>query len=254
MTLVADLGRAIGAGELALHYQPQVDFRTGRLVGAEALLRWHHPTRGLIPPLEFVPMAEESGLIGQLTPWVIERALEQQRSWRTAGLKMRMSVNVSMRNLGDPEFLGTVEARIARAPIERGSLTFEVTEGVMMLEERRTLDVLLQLRALGVNLSIDNLGTGYSSLSYLSRLPVNEVKIDRSFVMDLPAPGARAVLRAAIAMGRAFRVSIVAEGVKDGSTWLELHSLGCDVAQGYYVSEPLPAEAFVAWARRRPGH
>jgi EAL domain-containing protein (putative c-di-GMP-specific phosphodiesterase class I) len=213
---------------------------------------WRHPKRGLIPPLDFIPMAEESGLIRQLTPWVLEHALEQQRSWQSSGLKVRVSVNVSVQNLRDPEFPAMVAALIERAPIERGTVTFELIEGLMTLDATRTIEVLGGIHALGVNLSIDNFGSGYSSLSYLSRLPLTEVKIDRAFVMDLATPASRAVVRAGIATGRAFTLSVVAAGVKDGSTWLELHALGCDVAQGYYVSEPIPADDFAAWARRRP--
>jgi diguanylate cyclase (GGDEF)-like protein len=249
--LLGDLRRALARNELTLHYQPQVDFRTGRLVGAEALLRWRHPDRGMVPPLEFIPVAEETGLIHQLTPWVLKRALQQHAAWARAGLELRLSVNVSMRNLRDPEFLSVVDALIGTAGVDSGSVTLEVTEGAMMLEATRTLDVLRRIRALGVNLSIDDFGTGYSSLAYLSRLPVNEVKIDRAFVMDVALPGPRAIVRAVIDLGKAFNLRVVAEGVKDEPTWTQLHALGCDIAQGYYLSEALPAEALTAWACRR---
>jgi EAL domain-containing protein (putative c-di-GMP-specific phosphodiesterase class I) len=163
-----------------------------------------------------------------------------------------MSVNVSMRNLRDPEFLAVVHAIVNTAGIDFGSVTLEVTEGAMMLEATRTLDVLRRIRELGVNISIDDFGTGYSSLAYLSRLPVNEVKIDRTFVMEVATPGPRAIVRAVIDLGKAFGLRVVAEGVKDAPTWTQLRSLGCDIAQGYHLSEPLPAEAFTAWASRRP--
>jgi len=250
IVLLGDLRRALEANELSVHYQPQVDFRTGRLVGAEALLRWWHPTRGMVPPLEFIPVAEETGLIHQLTPWVLRKALEQQRAWQSAGLKVRMSVNVSMRNLRDPEFLAIVAGLIGATGVDPGLVTLEVTEGAMMLEATRTLDVLHRMRALGINISIDDFGTGYSSLAYLSRLPVNEVKIDRTFVMAVTTPGSRAIVRAIIDLGKVFELRVVAEGVKDEETWTQLHSLGCDIAQGYYLSVPIPADEFVLWASR----
>ena len=185
IAILGDLRRALEADELTLCYQPQVDFQTGALVGAEALLRWHHRERGMVPPLEFITVAEETGLIHELTVWVLKHALQQQRAWQRAGLELRMSINVSMRNLRDPEFLDIVDSLVTTAGVDSGSVTLEVTEGAMMLEATRTLEVLRRIRALGINISIDDFGTGYSSLAYLSRLPVDEVKIDRTFVMDL---------------------------------------------------------------------
>jgi EAL domain-containing protein (putative c-di-GMP-specific phosphodiesterase class I) len=251
IALLRDLRRALETNQLTLYYQPQVDFRTGRLVGAEALLRWAHPERGMVPPLEFIPVAEETGLIHQLTPWVLKHALQQQRAWQRSGLELRMSVNVSMRNLRDPEFLAVVHAIVNTAGVDFGSVTLEVTEGAMMLEATRTLDVLQRIRALGVNISIDDFGTGYSSLAYLSRLPVNEVKIDRAFVMDVTTPGPRAIVEAVINLGKVFGLRVIAEGVKDEPTCTQLRSLGCDIAQGYYLSEPIAAEAFATWATQR---
>jgi PAS domain S-box-containing protein/diguanylate cyclase (GGDEF)-like protein len=252
IALLHDLRRALETNELSIHYQPQIDFGTGRLVGAEALMRWRHPTRGLIPPLEFIGVAEETGLILELTPWVLKRALEQQRLWTRAGLELRMSVNVSMRNLRDPEFLTVVEALVKTSGVDPGSMTLEITEGAMMLEASRTLEALRAIRALGVDISIDDFGTGYSSLSYLSRLPVTEVKIDRAFVMDITEPGPRAIVQAVIDLGKAFGLRVVAEGVKDEATWSQLRALGCDVAQGFYFSEPRTAEDFATWAAEHP--
>ena len=248
IALLQDLRRALAANELTVHYQPQVDFRTGCLVGAEALLRWPHPERGMISPLEFIPLAEETGLIHQLTPWVLKRALAQQRTWQRAGLELRMSVNVSMRNLSDPEFLALVDALVTTSGVDATSMTLEITEGAMMLDPTRTIDVLHGIRALGVNLSVDDFGTGYSSLAFLSRLPLNEVKIDRGFVMDVLTPGPRAIVQAVIDLGRAFGIRVVAEGVADEDTWDQLYALGCDVAQGYHLSPALPPDAFASWA------
>jgi diguanylate cyclase (GGDEF)-like protein/PAS domain S-box-containing protein len=249
IALLHDLRRALEANELSLSYQPQVDFQTGRLVGAEALLRWRHPTRGLVPPLEFIGVAEDTGLIRQLTPWVLKHALEQQREWQRDGLRLRLSVNVSMRNLRDPDFLAVVDALVRTSGVAAGSMTLEVTEGAMMLEATRTLEVLQGIRALGVDIAIDDFGTGYSSLAYLSRLPVTEVKIDRAFVMDVMEPGPRAIVQAVIDLGKAFGLRVVAEGVKDEATWVQLRALGCGIAQGYHLSAPLPAQDFVTWAR-----
>ena len=209
----------------------------------------------MVPPLEFITVAEETGLIHELTVWVLKHALQQQRAWQRAGLELRMSINVSMRNLRDPEFLDIVDSLVTTAGVDSGSVTLEVTEGAMMLEATRTLEVLRRIRALGINISIDDFGTGYSSLAYLSRLPVDEVKIDRTFVMDLTTPGSRAIVHAVIDLGKVFGLRVVAEGVKDEATWIELQSLGCEVAQGYHLSEPLPADAFAAWVggRASPG-
>jgi diguanylate cyclase (GGDEF)-like protein len=251
IALLRDLRRALETNQLRLLYQPQVDFRTGRLVGAEALLRWRHPERGVIPPLEFIPVAEETGLIYQLTPWVLEHALRQQRAWQRSGLELRMSINVSMRNLRDPEFFAVVDSLVRMTGVDSGWVTLEVTEAAMMLEVTRTLDVMRRIRALGVNISIDDFGTGYSSLAYLSRLPMNEVKIDRAFAMDITRPGPRAIVQAVITLGEVFGLRVVAEGVKDEPTWTQLHRLGCDVAQGYHLSKPIAAEAFATWATRR---
>jgi PAS domain S-box-containing protein/diguanylate cyclase (GGDEF)-like protein len=248
IALLQDLRRALAANELTVHYQPQVDFRTGRLVGAEALVRWPHPERGLIPPLEFIPLAEETGLIHQLTPWVLKRALAQQRAWQRAGLQLRISVNVSMRNLSDPEFPALVDALVATSGVDATSMTLEITEGAMMFDPTRTIDVLHGIRALGVNLSVDDFGTGYSSLAFLSRLPVNEVKIDRGFVIDVLTPGPRAIVQAVIDLGRAFGIRVIAEGVQDEDTWDQLYALGCDVAQGYHLSPALPPDDFASWA------
>jgi len=250
IALLGDLRRALETDELTLDYQPQVDFRTKRLVGAEALLRWRHPERGMVPPLQFIPVAEETGLIHQLTPWVLKRALQQQCAWHRAGLDLQLAVNVSMRNLRDPEFLTVVDVLVGTSGVDPASITLEVTEAAMMLEATRTLDALRRIRALGVNIAIDDFGTGYSSLAYLSRLPVNEVKIGQSFVMDSATPGSRAIVRAVIDLGKVFGLRVVAEGVKDKATWKRVRDLGCDIAQGYYLSMPLAAADFAMWAAR----
>ena len=253
LALTGELRNAIGANELVLFYQPQIDCRSGSVVGAEALLRWRHPERGLVPPMDFIPLAEQTGLILQITPWVVEQALRQLQSWRQLGLDLRLAVNVAMRNLHDPGFLGTIERLIAGSGMTPRSLTLEITEGTIMLEPQRTLALLQRFRELQLGVAIDDFGTGYSSLSYLSRLPVDEIKIDKSFVMTMAEVGNRAIVAAVIEMGRAFGLRVVAEGVKDKATYETIVALHCPVAQGYYWSAPVPAGEFADLLARARG-
>jgi EAL domain-containing protein (putative c-di-GMP-specific phosphodiesterase class I) len=194
--------------------------------------------------MEFIPLAEQSGLILQVTPWVIEGALRQLRSWREKGIDLRLAVNVAMRNLQDPSFLVTVENLIARSGMTPRSLTLEITEGTIMFDPQRTLGLLQRFREMDLGIAIDDFGTGYSSLSYISRLPVDEIKIDKSFVMALEERGNRAIVEAVIELGRAFGVRVVAEGVKDHAAWEAIVALRCPFAQGYYWSAPVPASEF----------
>ncbi len=251
IALASELRDALTGNAFVLHYQPQVELATGAVVAVEALIRWAHPQRGLVPPAEFIPFAEQSGLIVEITPWVIREALRQLRDWRAAGIDLRVSVNVAMRNLRDPGFLSQIEELVAAAGVPPAALTLEITEGTIMLEAERTLDLLQRFRAMGVAVSIDDFGTGYSSLAYLGRLPVDEVKIDKSFVMALRDPGNRAIVEAVIQLGHAFGLRVVAEGVKDGPTWDTIRALPCDLAQGYFMSEPVPADAVVRWLKAR---
>jgi len=241
----------MGGDELFLYYQPQVEMRRGELVGVEALLRWRHPLRGLVPPKDFIPVAEQTGLIIELTPWVIERTLAQVAAWREEGLAMRASVNVSMRNLTDPRFLDTVARLVRGSTLPPDVLVLEITEGTIMLEAERTLDVLGQIRSMGIGISIDDFGTGYSSLSYLGRLPVDEIKIDRSFVMALEERGNRAIVASVITLGDSVGLRVVAEGVKDEATWDAMREMGCPIAQGYHLSRPIPPDELAAWVRSR---
>jgi diguanylate cyclase (GGDEF)-like protein len=247
IALASELRHAMRAGELVLFYQPQVDCVSRVVVGAEALLRWRHPQRGLVPPMEFIPLAEQTGLILELTPWVVNEALKQARLWSQQELRLRLSVNVAMRNLHDPGFLDTIEALLAASDVPPRSLTLEITEGTIMLEAQRALELLKRFRGMGVGVAIDDFGTGYSSLSYLSRLPVDEIKIDKSFVMALSEPGNRAIVEAVTALGRAFELRVVAEGVKDRETWDAMTMVGCSIAQGFHLSPPVPADAFEGW-------
>ena len=252
IALASELRSAMAAEQLTLFYQPQVDIATGALVGAEALLRWIHPQRGMVPPMEFIPIAEQTGLINELTPWVLKRALAQARSWPGLPPTLRVAVNVATRNLRDPEFVDTVEALLRTSGVRPESLTLEITEGAILLEPQRSRAVLEAVRAMGAEVSLDDFGTGYSSLAHLGRLPVDEIKIDKSFVMALEIPGNRAIAQAVIDLGREFGIRVVAEGVKDRPTWDELAAMGCPVAQGFYLSPPVAAPAFAEWAATRP--
>jgi len=247
MALASDLRRALANDELTLHYQPQVDLVTGAVVGAEALLRWQAPDRGLVPPMHFIPLAEQTGLILEITPWVVRDALRQVRAWNDDDFEMRVSVNIGMRNLHDPQFLEHIEDLLHASGVPPKALTLEITEGTLMLQPERILDELVRFRKLGIGIAIDDFGTGYSSLSYLSRLPIDEIKIDSSFVMALAERGNRAIVESVIELGRAFGLRVVAEGLKNEATLQAITELGCPVAQGFHFSAPMPAESFKQW-------
>jgi diguanylate cyclase (GGDEF)-like protein len=255
LALMSELRQAITEDGLLLHYQPKVSLALGHMLGVEALVRWPHPLHGLIAPDEFIPLAERTGLIGPLTRWVLERALRQCRDWQQAGLTLNMAVNLSTRTLYDQELLSMVTELLQKYEIAPNRLTLEITEGTLMDDPERAYAALARLRALGVSIAIDDFGTGYSSLAYLKRLPLDEIKIDKAFVLGLGAnadPADVAIVRAVIAMARPLRCEVVAEGVESMETWTFLRELGCDLAQGYYLSRPLPAAALEQWARTAP--
>jgi diguanylate cyclase (GGDEF)-like protein/PAS domain S-box-containing protein len=250
LALLHDLQEALSADRLVLHYQPKIAARTGRLLGVEALLRWPHPEHGFIPPDQFIPLAEQSGLIGPLTTWVLRQALDQYRTWQAAGTAIPVAVNLSTRNLQDsrlPEIIGDLLRQYAVPPEH---LTLEVTETAVMADPVRARDVLGRLRDLGVRLSLDDFGTGYSSLGYLRDLPVDEVKIDKSFVRSIGSTDDakdEAIVRAVILLSHALDLEVVGEGVETRRTWDTLSGLGCDTIQGYYISKPLPAAGLDQW-------
>jgi diguanylate cyclase (GGDEF)-like protein len=247
-TLGNDLRAAIADGQLSLLFQPKVRITDGTMVGVEALARWRHPVLGQVPPDEFIPLAERTGVINSLTVYVLRAALAEARRWRDAGYDWTVSVNVAMRNLLDHDFVTTVGELLASSGVNPAWLTLEITETGVMSDATRTIDVLARLAQLGLNLSIDDFGTGYSSLSYLQTLPVNEVKIDKLFVLEMTVdPGAEAIVRSVLDLARNLGLSVVAEGVEDRATWERLRSLGCTMAQGYYLSHPIPAEDLQRW-------
>ena len=248
LALGGELRRALETGELRLHFQPKLDLRDGTLAGVEALVRWQHPQRGLLPPLEFISLAEETGLIYPLTRWVLDAALQQQQVWRAMDLEIPVAVNLSRRTIHDPQLPEMVAQLLKRWDAAPAGLLLELTESSLMTDPLRAAENLAQLQALGVRMSIDDFGTGYSSLASLKNLPVDELKIDQSFVQAMATdPSARAIVRSIIDLADALKLRVVAEGVEDRATWDVLASLGCDMAQGYFLSRPIAAAELEAW-------
>jgi diguanylate cyclase len=247
LALETRLRRAIERDELLLHYQPKIDIETGRMVACEALLRWKDPQNGLVPPDQFIPLAEQSGQIVQIGEWVADRACAQIARWRGQGLNdIRVAINVSRQEMVAGGLVEVVGDAIKRHGIRPGQLVLELTEGMLMDRVEYTRRQLEELRALGVKLSIDDFGTGYSSMSYLKRFPLDELKIDKSFVSGTPEdPTDVAIVKAIIALAHSLDLSVVAEGVEKPEQRQLLHALGCDQFQGYLCSKPLPAAAFV---------
>jgi EAL domain-containing protein (putative c-di-GMP-specific phosphodiesterase class I) len=253
IAVVAELRQALDDRQLVLHYQPTIDVSSGRVKGVEALVRWHHPRRGLVPPDQFIPLAEETGVIGALTYFVLDEALRQCRAWQDAGLDLSMSVNLSMRNLHDPQLADTLAAMLLDSGVDPSRITLEITESMIMAHPKRALAVLEHLRSLGVRMSIDDFGTGYSSMAYLKRLAVDALKIDRSFVRTLATDASdRAIVRSTIELAHNLGLQVVAEGVEDQLSYHQLAGLGCDLAQGYYMGRPMPAAEFDAWLADAP--
>ena len=252
LSLVGALRRAIADDELTLHYQPKVDCRTGAVAGVEALVRWQHPQYGLMAPDQFIPLAEQTGLIRPLTRWVMNAAVSQTRKWHDQGLLLSVAVNLSAHDLQDAELAVWVRQLLARWNVGAEWLKLELTESALMADPTQALQVLTELCDLGVRIAIDDFGTGYSSLGYLKRLPAHEIKIDRSFVADMAAQERdHAIVRSTIDLGHNLGLSAVAEGVEDKRTLELLIRLGCDLAQGFYLSRPLPPESVAEWCRNR---
>jgi diguanylate cyclase (GGDEF)-like protein len=250
LTLLTDLKQAIVDGSLTVHVQPQVRLRDGQVTGVEALARWIHPVRGFIAPDDFIAVAEHSGLIKPLTMSVLRQSLAACESWRRGGWSLGVAVNVSPRSLLDPEFVDDVARALAAVEVPAAALTLEITETSLMADPEHAIGALARLRGLGVRLSIDDLGTGYSSLAYLQRLPVHELKIDKSFLLraDMAAHDESVdIIGAIVDLGHRLGREVVAEGVEDETSWHTLQSLGCDIAQGYWMSRPMPPGDLVGW-------
>ncbi|MEU0408871.1 bifunctional diguanylate cyclase/phosphodiesterase [Streptomyces griseorubiginosus] len=249
--LLGDLRRALDAHEVQLHYQPKVRF-DGQVAGLEALVRWVHPERGKVPPDEFIAIAESSGLMPHLTEYVLDTALAQVAEWRAQGLFVPVAVNVSPRDVHTPGFAGSVAARLARHGVPAGALQLEITEHVLLEDPSRAGDTLAALTGHGVKMSLDDFGTGYSSLVHLRRLPVSELKIDRSFVAKLAVDTEDAeIVRCTVDLAHSLGLLVVAEGVEDDETWERLRDMGCDAVQGWLVAAAMPPEETTAWLLAR---
>ncbi|MGH2468830.1 MAG: EAL domain-containing protein, partial [Chloroflexota bacterium] len=248
LVITGELRQAIEQEALELHYQPKVSFASGHIVGLEALVRWPHPTRGLIAPDQFIPLAEQHGLIQPLSEWVLRTALRQCRGWHDRGLALPIAVNLSMRDLRDPRLCDNILALLERWEAPPEWLKVEITETMIMADPRQTMAVVKRLHEAGISFSIDDFGTGYSSLSYLRDLPARELKIDKSFVMDiLREESADTIVRSVIDLAHNLGRITVAEGVESREVWERLAALGCDQGQGYYMGKPLPAAELECW-------
>ncbi len=253
LALIGALRQAIAANELTLYYQPKVNLKTGLTNSVEALARWQHPIHGFVPPDQFIPLAEQTGLINSLTAWALETAIRQCSVWLQAGLSMSVAVNLSSWNLRDITLPETIMSLLTRYSVPPQLLRVELTESMIMTDADRALDVLHRLSALGIHISVDDFGTGYSSLAYLKRLPIDELKIDRSFVQHmLEVEADITIVRSTIMLAHNLGLHIVAEGVEDKATLNLLADFDCDVAQGYYMSRPIPAAELECWLRTFP--
>jgi EAL domain-containing protein (putative c-di-GMP-specific phosphodiesterase class I) len=248
LMLMGELRKAIQTNALELFYQPQIDLLNRSVRGVEALIRWNHPQLGFIPPDEFIPLAEHTGVIRPLTRWVLNQAIFQCAEFLSAGKPLRMSINMSARNMQEEDIADYIDKLIQRHEIPVEMVILEITESAMMTEPEKTLGVLNVLKERGISFSIDDFGTGHSSLAYIKKLPIGEIKIDRSFVMDmLQDREDLMIVHATIELGHNLGLEVVAEGVETQQEWDQLRDLGCDVGQGYFFGRPLSRDNFYEW-------
>jgi EAL domain-containing protein (putative c-di-GMP-specific phosphodiesterase class I) len=245
--LESGLRRAIERGELRLHYQPKIDLATSRLIGAESLVRWQHPSMGLVSPAKFIPVAEDSGLIVPLGEWVLRAACEQIRKWRDRGLEPKVAINVSARQFQQQNLAEVVLGAVREAGVDPACLELELTESAIMKDAEASVSTLDRIKSRGISIAIDDFGTGYSSLSYLKRLPLDVLKIDRSFVRDITTDhNDAAIVRAIIGLARSLGIKVIAEGVEDEKQLAFLNANGCNYGQGYLFGRPIEPEGFEA--------
>jgi len=250
LTLMGELRAALENEGLVLHYQPKVDLRNGKVEEVEVLVRWNHPRHGLMYPDEFIPLAERTGLIKALTLWVLHKALDQSSAWRKQGLDLGVAVNLSAQVLFDLDLPDIIAGALAARDVPPQRLILEITESAIMVDKDRAMLIVSRISDMGVRIAIDDFGTGYSSLSYLSKMPVNEIKIDKSFVLDMAENSTHAVIvHATIELGHNLGLAVIGEGVENAAMFQRLRELGCDAAQGYYMTRPLDESEFSAWLR-----
>ncbi|MFP5403253.1 MAG: putative bifunctional diguanylate cyclase/phosphodiesterase [Gammaproteobacteria bacterium] len=257
LSLIGEMREALEQGAFVLHYQPKLDFASGRVTGAEALLRWQHPERGLVPPGRFIPFAERTGFIREITPWLLQAVAAQAAAWRAQGMDLTLSANLSARDLLDPELVARVRALVDAHALPPAALCLEITESALMEDPALAQAHLQALADFGVKLSIDDYGAGQASLAYVKSLPVHELKIDQSFIRPLAeSPKDRAIVQSTLALGHALGLSVVAEGIETEADLAWLRENGCDVGQGYFIARPMAADALPGWiegqAGRRP--
>jgi len=253
LALMGSLGHAIEQDELLLNYQPKIDLKSRRIIGVEGLVRWKHPQRGMIPPDQFVGPAEQTGLIHPLTQWVMAAGMRQCKAWRKSGATLTVSVNLSARNLLDDKLPAQIAGLLRANGISADWMTFEITESAIMVDPAHALDILNKLHEMGIRFSIDDFGTGYSSLGYIRKLPVSEIKVDKSFVIHMTEnEGDAKIVRSTIDLAHNLGLEVVAEGVETQKVLDRLTEMGCDAAQGYYMSKPLPADELTHWLKHSP--
>ena len=248
LSLLSDLRKAITEDQFSLHYQPKVDLRNSQFVGVEALIRWNHPDRGMIPPLEFILFAEQTGMIRQISRWVIEEAMRQCGVWLAGGTPLGVSINVSSRDLLDRELPPFLAATLRKHAVAPELITIEVTESALMEDPHRAQETVRALKEQGLRLAIDDYGAGYSSLAYIQRLQCDELKVDRAFVTHAAEQAKdAAIVRSTIELSHSLGLTVVAEGVETAEGLGILRDLGCDLAQGFWISKPLPPDELTGW-------
>jgi diguanylate cyclase (GGDEF)-like protein/PAS domain S-box-containing protein len=248
LSLVVEMRRAIEQNEFELYYQPKLHLRTGLVTRAEVLIRWNHPQRGLLAPAAFIGLAERTGIIRSITDWVFDHAMRQAKAWHELGAPLHLAINVSPRSLQEQTLPAKVHGLLSKWQMDPRVLKLEITESSIMADPAHALAILSLLQGLGVQLSIDDFGTGYSSLSHLRQLPVDEIKIDRSFVLGMTSSAADAsIVRTVVDLAHNLGKQVCAEGIENAETWTLLKELGCDLAQGYWISRPVPAAAMYQW-------
>jgi EAL domain-containing protein (putative c-di-GMP-specific phosphodiesterase class I) len=248
LSLVVEMRSAMERNEFELYYQPKLHLRTGLVTRVEVLIRWNHPQRGLLTPSAFIPVAERTGLIRSLTDWIFDHALQQCRTWQEQGAPIPLAVNVSAKSLQEHTLPTKVNSLLEKWKVEARFLKIEITESSIMADPAHALAILSILQSIGVRLSVDDFGTGYSSLTCLRQLPIDEIKIDKSFVLEMKSNEADlAIVRTVIDLAHNLGKQVCAEGVEDAETWRMLDKLGCDLIQGYWLSKPVPAAALMQW-------